>query len=57
MLKAQYIAHMHLQSQSPPRGPIIRGMLKKIQLGFIQDGPNPHGLLTLFTWAKEEVKI
>jgi len=45
------------QSQSPPRSPIIRGMLKKIQLGFIQDGPNPHGLLTLFTWAKEDVKI
>jgi len=32
-------------------------MLKKIQLGFIQDGANPHGLLTLFTWAKEDVKI
>jgi len=44
-------------SQSPSRGPITRGMLKKIQLGFIQDGPNPHGLLTLFTWAKEDVKI
>jgi len=32
-------------------------MLKKIQLGFIQDGPNPHGLLTLFTLAKEDMKI
>jgi len=32
-------------------------MLKKIQLGFIEDGPNPHGLLILFTWAKEDVKI
>jgi len=32
-------------------------MLKKIQLGFIQDCLNPHGLLTLFTWAKEDVKI
>jgi len=44
-------------SPSPSRGPIIKGMLKRIQLGFIQDGPNPHGLLTLFTWAKEDVKI
>jgi len=35
-------------SPSPSRGPITMGMLKKIQLGFIQDGPNPHGLLTLF---------
>jgi len=42
---------------SPSRGPIIRSMLKKIQLGFIQDDPNPHGLLILFTWAKEDVKI
>jgi len=32
-------------------------MLKKIQNDFIQDGPNPHGFLTLFTWAKEDVKI
>jgi len=32
-------------SPSPSRGPITRSMLKKIQLGFIQDGPNPHGLL------------
>jgi len=39
------------------RGLITRGMLKKIQLGFIQDGPHPYGLLTLFTWAKEDVKI
>jgi len=44
-------------SPSPSRGPTTRGMLKKIQLGFIQDGPNPFGLLTLFTWAKEDVKI
>jgi len=44
-------------SPSPSKGPITRGMLKKIQLGFIQDGPNPHGLLTLFTWAKEDVMI
>jgi len=44
------------QSQSPPKG-LTRGMLKKIQLGFIQDGPNPHGLLTLFTWTKEDVNI
>jgi len=44
-------------SPSPSRGPIPRGMLKKIQLGFIQDGPNPHHLLTLFTCAKEDVKI
>jgi len=44
-------------SPSPSRGPITRGMLKKIQLGFIQDGSNPYRLLTLFTWAKEDVKI
>jgi len=44
-------------SPSPSRGLITRGMLKTIQLGFIQDGPNPHRLLTLFTWAKEDVKI
>jgi len=44
-------------SPSPSRGPITRSMLEKIQLGFIQDGPNPHGLLILFTWAKEDVKI
>jgi len=25
--------------------------------GHAQDGPNPHGLLILFTWAKEDVKI
>jgi len=42
---------------SPSRGPITRGMLKKIQLGFIQDDPNPHGFLTLSTWAKEDVTI
>jgi len=36
-------------SPSPSKGPITRGVLKKIQLDFIQDGPNPHGLLTLFT--------
>jgi len=46
-----------LSSPSPSRGPITRSMLKKIQLNFIQDGPNSHGLLTLFTWAKEDVKI
>ena len=45
------------QSQCPSRSPITRGMLKKIQLGFIQDGPKPHGLLTLFTWAKEDMNI
>jgi len=44
-------------SPSLSRGPIIRGMLKNIQLGFIKDDPNPHRLLTLFTWAKEDVKI
>jgi len=44
-------------SPSPSSGPITRSMLKNIQLGFIQDGPNPHGILTLFTWAKEDVKI
>jgi len=44
-------------SRSPSRGPIIRGMLKKIQLGLIQNGPNPHGLITLFTWANEDVMI
>jgi len=32
-------------------------MLKKIKFGFIQDGPNPHGLLIHFTWAKEDVNI
>jgi len=26
-------------------------------LGFIQDGLNPRGLLTLFTLAKEDMKI
>jgi len=41
-------------SPSPSRGPITRVMLKN--LGF-QDGPNPHGLLTLFIWAKEDVNI
>jgi len=46
-----------ISSSSPLRGPITRGMFKKIQLGFIQDGPNPHGLLTLFTLAKEDMKI
>jgi len=49
--------HHAPSSPSPSRGPITRGMLKKIKLGFIQDGPNPHGLLILFTWAKEDVKI
>jgi len=44
-------------SPSPSKGPITRDIIKKIQLGFIQDGSNPHGLLTLFTWAKEDVKI
>jgi len=39
-------------SPSPSRGPITRSMLKKIQ-----DGPNSHRLLVLFTWAKEDVKI
>jgi len=46
-----------ISSPSLSRGPITRSMFKKIQLGFIQDGLNPHGLLTLFTWAKEDVKI
>jgi len=49
--------HRAPSNPSPSRGPITRGMLKKIKLGFIQDGPNPHGLLILFTWAKEDVKI
>jgi len=44
-------------SPSPSRGLIIRSKLKKIQLGFIQDGLNPHGLLILFTWVKKDVKI
>jgi len=44
-------------SPSPSRGPITRSMLKKIQLGFIEDGLNPLGLLTLFTLAKEDMKI
>jgi len=56
MLKAQSMAHMHLNPKAHKR-PNKRGMLKNIQLGFIQDGPNPHGLLTLFKWAKEDVKI
>ena len=46
-----------LSSPSPSRGLITRCMLKKIQLGFIQDGPNPHVLLKLITWAREDVKI
>jgi len=46
-----------ISSPSPSRGLITRCMFRKIQLGFIQDGPNPHGLLTLFTLAKEDMKI
>jgi len=44
-------------SPSPSGGPITRSVLKKIQLGFIQDGLNPLELLTLFTLAKEDMKI
>jgi len=40
-------------SPSPSRGPITRSMLKKIQLGFTQDGSNPHGLLILFNGPKK----
>jgi len=42
---------MHLWSST--RGPITRGMHKKIQLDFIQDGSNLHGLLTLFNGRKK----
>jgi len=52
MLKAQYMAHMHLQAQAHQEAQYMA----HIQLGFIQDGTNPLGLLTLFTWAKD-VKI
>ena len=41
----------------PIKRPNNKGHAKKIKLGFIQDGPNPHGHLILFTWAKEDVKI
>jgi len=46
-------------SQSPSllKGPIIRGMLRKIQMGFAQEDKNHHGLHMLFSWAKEDIKI
>lgn len=44
------------QGPSPIEG-IIRSMLRKIQMGFTQDGQNPHGLQILSSWAKEDVKI
>jgi len=44
-------------SPSPPRGPITRSMMKKIQMGLSQDNQVNHGLFTLFTWAKEIYKI
>jgi len=37
------------QSPSPIKGPITRGMLGKIQMGFSQDGQNHHGLQMLFS--------
>jgi len=32
-------------------------MLRKIQIGFSQDGQNSHGLEMLFSSAKEDAKI
>jgi len=45
------------QSPSSLKGPITRGMLKKIQIGFPQEDQNHHGLHMLFSWAKEYIKI
>jgi len=38
-----------IQSPSPIKGSITRGMLKKIQMDFAQDGQNHHGLQMLFS--------
>jgi len=32
-------------------------MLRKIQMGFSQDGQNPHGFQMSFSWTKEDIKI
>ena len=45
------------QGPSPIKGPITRCMLRKIQMGFSQDGQNHHRLQILFSWANEDVKI
>ena len=37
------------QGPSPIKGPITRNMLRKIQMGFFQDGQNPHGLQMHFS--------
>jgi len=45
------------QSPSPLKGPITRGMLRKIQMGFAHEDQNHHRLHMLFSWAKEDIKI
>jgi len=37
------------QGPSPLKGPIKRGMLRKIQMGFSQEEKNRHGLHMLFS--------
>jgi len=46
-----------LKDPSPLKGLIIRGMLRKIQIGFSQEGQNHHRLHMLFSWAEEDIKI
>jgi len=41
----------------PIKRPNNKGHAQKYPIGLHQDGPNSHGLLKLFTWAKEDVKI
>jgi len=45
------------QSPNPLKGPITRGMLRKIQIGFAQEDQNHHGLHMLLSWAKIDIKI
>jgi len=45
------------RSPSPPRGPITRSMMKKIHMNLSRDYQVNHGILSLFTWAKEIYKI
>ena len=45
------------QAQSPPRSPITKGMLRRIQMGLPQEDQIHHGLPMLFSWVKEDIKI
>jgi len=54
MLKAQSRPHAP-KDPSSIKGPITRGMLRRIQMRLPHEDQVHHGLYMLFPWAKEDI--